>query len=499
MLKVKILYIKNEVFMKKYVAFFICLLLTVSFLSLIEAKGKEPVRSSTRWGDDVNILSLNCVILESLDADNSTGNLFCLIQSGFFEYIGGWSLFVSLDTGKTWTSTYNAWEFAMSSPNDMGGVVMGNYFYTVVDWYYGETIQRFSTSTGLFDSTYDTTAIVTDISVGEKKLASSQTYFIPRLYFYAKSGDSLLFYWSEDSGKTWIPDNPGIKNISGAFDVCGNEGGLSKETWCCYRCTNDSLYAASRSNSSWTYYGPFDYIVGDPSIDAYKDTVIIVYPSRVGEDNNYIKYVVSYNGGNDWVFGVLYGPSAVGIDKSDVTAGDGYGFGVVYVTEEEGFYTQKNPVDASWSEPISFSDTAGQVRNAEIVQIANGNYGIAYGVNYWPIADLEAALFDRSDWVSGIEEKSPGRILLSANPSLFTSRTSIEYTLPIQQNISLDVYDVLGNHIVTLASGEIPAGNYSAIWDGKDVSGNAVASGMYFCMLKANTTGSISTRITLIK
>lgn len=488
--------------MKKYLVFFICILITVPFLSLVEVNGKEPVRTSTRWGDDANILTLNCVLFESFDADNSTGNLFCLIQSGFFEYIGGWDLFVSLDTGKTWTSTCS-WDFASSSPNDMGGVVMGDYFYTVVDWHYGETIHRFYTSSGAYDSTYDTAAIVPDITAAEQKLTSSQTYSTPRLYYYGVGyNDALSFYWSEDSGKTWTPDHPGGGKINGEFDVCGNEGGLSEETWCCYRRYSGSLYAASRSDSGWTYYGPFDYNVGAPSIDAYKDTVIIVYPSRVETDRNYVKYVVSYNGGSDWVSGVLYGPSAVGSNKTDVTAGDGYGFGVIYVVEGEGFYTHKNPIDASWSEPTSFSDTAGQVRNAEIEQIASGIYGIAYNVSYWPVTDLEAALFDRSDWFSGIEEDSPDAnevFLLDVKPSTFSSRTSIEYTLGVQQNISLDVYDLLGNHVINLVNGEVPAGKNSTAWNGKDDSGNPVVNGVYVCILKSNEKSTASTKITLIK
>jgi len=489
--------------MKRYLISFIFLLLTVSFLSFIEAKGKEPVRTSMRWGDDVVVDFFIDGYVVCLEADNSTGNLFSLIPYYAVEF--GWGLYVSLDTGKTWGRRY-VWAYASSVPDDMGSVVMGDYFYTVVPWDYGETIHRFSTSSGIYDSTYDdSTAIVIgseeEIDIANRELASSQTYSTPRLYYYGvENNDSLLFYWSEDSGKTWVPDHSGIGDIGGGLDVCGNEGGLSEETWCCYKGENDSLYAASRSDSLWTYYGPFDYIVDAPSIDAYKDTVIIVYPSRVGADSNYIKYVVSYNGGSDWVFGVLYGPSAVGIDKSDVTAGDGYGFGVIYVIGGEGFYRHKNPFDESWSEPVSFADTV-PLTSVAIEEIVNGVYGIIYVVNHGGMHGVEVR-FDRSDWISGIEEESvsgDGLFLIGANPSVFTSRTSIEYILGAKQNISLDVYDILGNHVVNLANGEVSAGENSAVWDGKDASGNPVASGMYFCVLKANEKRCVSQKITLIK
>ena len=178
MLKVKILYIKNEVFMKKYVAFFICLLLTVSFLSFIEAKGEEPVRTSIRWGDDV-VVDYDGGSLRLFEADNSTGSLFSAMWIPLMvECV---YLCVSIDTGKTWTGGY-AWTYASSGPDDIGGVVMGDYFYTVIAWDYGETIQRFSTSTGVFDSTYDTTAIVRVSSgVGNRKSRSCDSISLEEL------------------------------------------------------------------------------------------------------------------------------------------------------------------------------------------------------------------------------------------------------------------------------------------------------------------------------
>ncbi len=480
--------------MKKYVMFLIFILLTVFFLSLIEVKGKEPVRTKKRWGDDVEVSCYDWYgTLNLFDADNSTGSLFSLIQT-FYNIEGFMYLSVSLDTGKTWIYKYS-WSYAMSGPTNMGGVVMGDYFYTVVAWRFGETIQRFYTSNGIYDSIYgDSAAVVIrwdeidEIWISNRELASSQAGSTHRLYYYCICADSLLFYWSEDSGKTWASDNPGIKNISG-YDVCGNDGGLSEETWCCYRSQSDSLYAASRSDSGWTYYGPFDYGIGGRSIDAYKDTVIIVYKS-----SNCIKYVVSYNGGSDWVPGVLYGPSAAIGNITDVTAGDGYGFGAVYTAGGEGFYTHKNPFDLLWSEPVSFADTGYSVSRAKVEQIVGGLYGIVYqggGVK-----------FDRSDWVSGIEEEpvaGSDLFMISANPSVFSSRTSIEYFLPVQQGISLDIYDILGNQVINLVSGEVPTGENVAVWDGKDASGNTVSSGTYFCVLKSSDDRSVSRKITLIK
>jgi hypothetical protein len=225
---------------------------------------------------------------------------------------------------------------------------------------------------------------------------------------------------------------------------------------------------------------------------------MVLYPYVTGEFAYFVNSCASYDGGKNWEYeGSLFGPSGATWCESAITARKGDGFGVVITDYNFGLYRHRYYPAGEWSDTVHFTDDMAkpQVKPA-IERIATNSYGIVY-------VDFPAlgAFFDISEWPEppGIEEKLPGQILLNATPSVFTSQTSIEYTLGTKQNISLDVYDVLGKYIITLSSGEIPAGSYSSVWDGKDESGNSVASGMYFCVLKANTTGSISTRITLIK
>lgn len=75
--------------------------------------------------------------------------------------------------------------------------------------------------------------------------------------------------------------------------------------------------------------------------------------------------------------------------------------------------------------------------------------------------------------------------LSHAYPNPFNPSTQIDFALPSATPARLHVYDVLGRVVRTLVRDESPraAGFYSVRWDGRDQSGRAVASGVYFFRL----------------
>ncbi|MBM3332861.1 T9SS type A sorting domain-containing protein [candidate division WOR-3 bacterium] len=73
--------------------------------------------------------------------------------------------------------------------------------------------------------------------------------------------------------------------------------------------------------------------------------------------------------------------------------------------------------------------------------------------------------------------------LASCRPNPLKSHTQISYALPTASNVSLQVYDVTGRTVRTLASGHQQAGNYSVSWDAKDSRGRQVPRGVYFYRL----------------
>jgi hypothetical protein len=63
-------------------------------------------------------------------------------------------------------------------------------------------------------------------------------------------------------------------------------------------------------------------------------------------------------------------------------------------------------------------------------------------------------------------------------PNPFNPKTVIGYRLPVTSNVSLKVYNLLGQKIATLFEGIRQTGNYEAIFDG-----SKFASGVYFYQL----------------
>ena len=65
-------------------------------------------------------------------------------------------------------------------------------------------------------------------------------------------------------------------------------------------------------------------------------------------------------------------------------------------------------------------------------------------------------------------------------PNPFNPSTEIKFDLPYAGEVSLIVYDILGQKVASLAAGHYAAGHHSVTWN---ASGQA--SGMYFYRLQA--------------
>jgi hypothetical protein len=70
-------------------------------------------------------------------------------------------------------------------------------------------------------------------------------------------------------------------------------------------------------------------------------------------------------------------------------------------------------------------------------------------------------------------------------PNPFNPETGITYQVPVRTNVSLRVYNALGQEVRTLVNRVQDAGVYSAVWDGKDNNGRQLTSGIYLVRLEA--------------
>ncbi len=80
----------------------------------------------------------------------------------------------------------------------------------------------------------------------------------------------------------------------------------------------------------------------------------------------------------------------------------------------------------------------------------------------------------------------PHDYTLSDNyPNPFNPTTSFSYTLPLDNTVSIRIYDVAGRLVKSLLDNEYrTAGTHQAVWDGTSDSGRSVASGTYIYSLE---------------
>ena len=86
-------------------------------------------------------------------------------------------------------------------------------------------------------------------------------------------------------------------------------------------------------------------------------------------------------------------------------------------------------------------------------------------------------------------EVLPEQFTLAQNyPNPFNPSTVINYTIPQSLNspqVKLEIFNLLGQKVITLVDAKQVAGEHSIQWNGKNEAGNLVTSGVYLYRLKA--------------
>jgi hypothetical protein len=95
--------------------------------------------------------------------------------------------------------------------------------------------------------------------------------------------------------------------------------------------------------------------------------------------------------------------------------------------------------------------------------------------------------------ISNIEDDKnsgsvPSEYALSQNyPNPFNPNTKIDFSLPVESNVKLVIYNILGQEVNQLVNNQMSAGNHSVIWNANDAGGNQLTSGIY--LYKITATG----------
>jgi hypothetical protein len=189
------------------------------------------------------------------------------------------------------------------------------------------------------------------------------------------------------------------------------------------------------------------------------------------------------------------GPNGIPVHRRTVT------LDVIVPVELVSFaaMSDKNDVILTWF-------TATEINNSgfEVQRKTNGEYErIAFVEGKGTTTEIQNYLFRDENLLSGsytyrlkqtdydgsfaysneieIDIEQPSVFYLGQNyPNPFNPSTNIKYSIPADGNVSLKVYDILGNEISTLVNEFQQAGTFDVVFDGSNL-----ASGVYYYQLRA--------------
>ena len=222
----------------------------------------------------------------------------------------------------------------------------------------------------------------------------------------------------------------------------------------------------------------------------------------------------------------------------------GLGSAVVKVTASDGMASEEVTVQFDEQVPIELSSFVGSVIENRVVlnwatasQTNNAGFRVLRstdGVTYEVVSALIAGagttdqlmdyvfedaslpavekvyyLLEQIDLDGTISRSNPIEVLLGARfilptefasavyPNPFNPRTTISYELPADTDVSVIIYDAIGQEIRQLVSRHYTAGRYSVQWDAKDHMGRSVGSGVYIAKIVAGSNTSIQKMLLL--
>ncbi len=119
-----------------------------------------------------------------------------------------------------------------------------------------------------------------------------------------------------------------------------------------------------------------------------------------------------------------------------------------------------------------------------------------------PSAEQVFYVLEQIDLDGTIHRSNPIEVILGARfvlptefasavfPNPFNPSTTISYDLPAESQVSIVIYDAIGQEVRQLVNKSHAAGRYSVQWDAKDQIGRSVGSGVYIAKIKAGTFNS---------
>jgi FlgD Ig-like domain len=131
----------------------------------------------------------------------------------------------------------------------------------------------------------------------------------------------------------------------------------------------------------------------------------------------------------------------------------------------------------------------------------NGNVIAGFGHNASVFPFVNEAFIITLDVLSSVPDVAGlrGMTLEPNYPNPFNPSTTIALSVEIAQPMKLEIFNARGQMIRQLHDGVLPVGRHEMVWDGRDVTGRQVASGIYFARALGENGTADSQRMVLVK
>jgi len=181
-------------------------------------------------------------------------------------------------------------------------------------------------------------------------------------------------------------------------------------------------------------------------------------------------------------------------DGSVVVGFSGFGFdraGFIWIEGEGMMNLQDYLIGEGFEIPAGWNIAAA----SDITP--DGNVIVGYAIDEsFNFQGFRVELLDVANAEVGEPQTSELRLDTSPNP--FRSSTTIRYTIPTEDDVTLTVFDAKGRKVRSLFSGTVAAGQHAVDWDGHDQEDRQVSPGVYF-LRASGLHDQMTTRITLLR
>ncbi len=317
----------------------------------------------------------------------------------------------------------------------------------------------------------------------------------PGFVLVSLEGSNTKVMMSTDSGSKWTD----VSGISGA-NVPGADTNTSCNVMCVavdstnplttwYAATDFGIYQTTDAGQHWSWMGPGLFPCRDVQIASNLTTMrVATYGRGIWEvqlpitppdavESNSLSATRS-SAGTMLAWSVQNEPQGAMFFVERSVDGNGFaridsvrGMGASEGTQNYSC-TDNSTIPGTYLYRIHEIDQSGAVEYSNQVELHYGTNGLYL---YQPY---------------------PNPFVLGGNS---TSAVTLNFELPVSDNVELRIYDVKGTLIRTLLNRPMSGGPQTANWDARDDQGNPVAPGAYFYSIQTANSGMASGKIMVVR